>query len=254
MQEILDWLLAHPVLALIVIFSLIGSGSSKKSKRTRKRQGPLPKPGSPKGTPAGGEQGEKDWMEALRDLVKDPEQLSKKKPKFETHDGSLSSAEMEVPERFQDVDSRSASPDLPPTKFPQNLPQPDPKLRTAGAANSIPTVPIGMSWEEGSVFSKERVSGGGYSGTGGMAAADFGNFRETKAFAGQGGDLVFESSLDNMELKADHSSIWGAATQNLGGGLGGIDPQILLLGQILLGPPRGLRSYEEEALLPGIEA
>ncbi len=251
MQEILNWLLAHPILTLIILFSVLGSGSSKKNKKRPRSRRPHPRPDvfqdpSPKSLDQEKkrEKGEKDWMEALREMVKDPEtHLSR--PKYGTGDTPLSSAEMAIPERFQESGA-STSPLSTPPALPV-LPEANPR---AGSRQSSQR----HSLDEGSVFSKELVKGGGYSGTGGLDAADVGGFRETQAFSGQGGDLVFESSLDNMELAADHSSAWGVAVLGRSGGLEGMDPQVLLLGQLLLGPPRGLRSYEEETMLPGIEA
>ncbi len=244
MQEILDWLIAHPYWVLIILFSVLGSGSSKKNKKRsppRSRR-PHPKPEVFQDSSSEKETGgEKDWMEALRIMVKDPEsQISK--PKYGTGGAPLSSAEMAIPERFQEAEVVPA-----PVVSPPSLPK---ETSVSKPQRFSP----GMNLDEGSVFLNERVKGGGYSGTGGLGVADVGSFRETQAFSGQGGDLVFESSLDSLELQADHSSAWGIALTGGLGGLEGLDPQVLLLGQLLLGPPRGLRNYEEEALLPGIEA
>ncbi|GEM_PF-3892263 len=250
MQEILDWLLAHPVFTVLILLSVIGSGSGKRNKKKGSRRKPYPRPDvsadSSSNTSHGEQKEEKDWMAALRDLVKDPtDPLHQPKRQIEGRDRPLSREEKEIPERFRDVRVSSTSPAsaAPPPLLPQETLQ-------LGSLDSLPR----KEWDEGSVFSKELVSGGGYSGSGGLAPADVGNLRETQAFSNQGGDLVFESALDNMELEADHSSAWGVAVIGDRGGLDGLDPKVLILGQLLLGPPRGLRTYEEEAMLPGMEA
>ena len=247
MQEILNWLLEHPILTVLILLSFFEMGKPRKKETRRRiprRTAPPPQDrsqdsGTPdsQGSSSGGE-GEQDWMKALRDLVKDPERSSP--PPLEAKGEGLHSEEMEIPERFREADQRVVPSDSSPLRVDIPVLQGEETLE-------------GGEWGKDSVFSRENTAGG-IPSPGNMPMPDFGDFRESKAFAGQGGDLVFDSSLDQMELASDHSSKWGRSEGVQAGGLEGVDPKILLLGQVLLGPPRGLRSYEEEASLPGMES